>query len=63
MNILYFIFVSVVLLLYNSVVQTLQISEVHYHRTMTEILTTIIGNMMINLIDYLTQASIMSPKI
>lgn len=56
-----FIFVGVALLLYGNTEQTLQISELHYHATMTLTLTTIKGDML-NMIDYLTQASIKSLK-
>lgn len=55
-----FIIVRFALLFYGNAVQTLQISELHCHATMTFILTTIKGDMLFNMIDYLTQASIKS---
>lgn len=49
-----FVFVRVALLFYGNAEQTVQISEQHYHATMTLTLTTIKGDMLFNMTDYLT---------
>lgn len=56
------IFVRVALLFYGNAEQTLQISELQYHSTMTLTLTTTKVEMLFNMIDYQTQGSIKSSK-